>query len=124
MVDFESVWPILVQRAQEIDSVETFKYGNTNDVRYEEDRDAISFYSRATKKDHWTPIPRHHWKTAWDELHGRGKLEPDQFRERTNVRRGSTLVPFLQTALDLPVDTDERVIYPPEDDGRFSEPTD
>jgi hypothetical protein len=124
MVDFNTVWPILVKRAQEIDTVDTFKQGNTNEVQYDEDRDAICFYSRASDNDYWTAVPRHHWKTAWDELHGRGKLEPNQFRERTNVRRGSTLVPFLQTALDLPVDTDERIIYPPKDDGRFSQSTD
>lgn len=124
MADFATVWPILVEQAQEIEYVETFRQRNKNEVRYDEDRDAICFNSRATEKEYWTAVPRKHWKTAWNDLHQHGELKPRQFFNRTNIRRGSTLVPFLQTALDLPVDTDERVVYPPQDETRFQQYTD
>ena len=76
---------------------------------------ARHFY-RATEDKSWTTISRDTWKTAWLNLQETRELRPRQFFDITSVRRGSIAVPFLQEALELPADPDERVVYPPEDD--------
>ena len=118
MRKFADIWPQLVEYAREEETVETFRAGNKNDVQYDSERDAIRFNSRATEDEYWTPISRDTWKTAWLNLQETGELRPRQFFDITSVRRGSIAVPFLQEALDLPADPDERIVYPAEDDCR------
>ena len=113
MATFEDIWPILVQRAKELEYVETFSHGNKNDVDYNPKRDSIRFHSRETKEENWKDIPRKHWKTAWEELRLTGELEPNQFLEVTNIWRSSAAVPFLQKALQLPMDSDSNRIKLP-----------
>jgi len=114
MTDFNDIWGELVEEAQEMHVVETFSRGNENDVKYDPQQNAICFNSRASSKDFWTEIPRESWEEAWNELRKEGELRPRQFWHTTDIQRGSTAVPFLQKALDLPVDTDERAIFPPD----------
>ncbi|WP_255170066.1 HNH endonuclease [Natrononativus amylolyticus] len=115
MDSFDEVWPILVRRAQEIECVETFSHGNENDVQYNESRDSIRFHSRATEADHWKDIQRKHWETAWDELQRTGELDRDQFLELTEMWRSSAAVPFLQKALNLPLDADNGRVFLPDE---------
>lgn len=115
MDTFDDVWPILTRRAQELEYVETFSQKNKNDVQYNSANDSIQFHSRATDQDHWRDIQRKHWKTAWDELCQTGELSPDRFLDITNVWRSAAAVPFLQKALDLPMDSDNKRILLPDD---------
>lgn len=115
MATFDEVWPVLVQRAAEIDYVETFSRNNKNDVRYTSKNDSIGLHSRATEADNWKDIKRKHWETAWNELQRTGSLSPNEFLDITNMWRGAAAVPFLQKALQLPVDIDEGRVYLPDD---------
>lgn len=115
MTDFSNIWPVLVEKASELDFVTTFGRENRNDIRYDERRNAISFNSRATDEEYWTEIPRDKWKMAWERFQETGELSPDQFFDITGIRRGSIAVPFLQKALELPGKSDDRVIYLPEE---------
>lgn len=104
MPNFDAVWRILTQRAQEHEYVETLSRQNKNDVEYNEASNSIRFNSRASEKDHWKDVKHDDWEKAWNELLRTGELSQQDFIDVTNVWRSSAAVAFLQHALDLPTD--------------------